>query len=263
MREIFVMKDLELIQRMIVRLLATNPAGHGLRLIGGFRYRMLDGSARKSADIDYSWEGDLREKADEIISLFRRKLLPEVKRRVGYDGSAALAQGPAFDSPFVAVVVASFHRIGERQSRMEIPIEITRIVCLDKPVTRTLDGVVYLTASDADMVESKIVSLFNRLYLQERDLIDIFLFKNRIPPDAGERLRQKFEKLSISSSSIRERLSALKKNRDYHSKNIDAVIRDQLEPHAASHIEAAGGGAMVFDDAIGTVESAMERLIAS
>ena len=253
------MKNIEPIQKLIAGLLATSPAGHDLRLIGGFRYRLLDGSARRSADIDYSWEGDIHEKAGEIASLFRRKLLPEVKRRFGYDGAATLAQGPEFDSPFVAVITAVFYRIGERQSRIEIPVEITRIVCADKPVASTLDGVVYLTASDADMVESKIVSIFNRVHIQERDLIDIFLFKNRIPPDAGERLRVKFKKLSIRESSIRERISALKKSRAYHGRNIDTVVLEQLEPHAASHIEAAGGGLMVFDEALAAVESALKR----
>ena len=36
------------IQKATVRLVATSPAGYNLLLIGGFRYRFLDRSARTS-----------------------------------------------------------------------------------------------------------------------------------------------------------------------------------------------------------------------
>ena len=61
------MTESEAIQGLIVRTLATNPAGHRLCLIGGFRYRLLDGSARRSVDVDYHWEGDLVAKQREVI----------------------------------------------------------------------------------------------------------------------------------------------------------------------------------------------------
>jgi len=43
------------IQRIIARLIAENPAGRGLCLIGGYRFRLLDHSPRRSVDIDYHW----------------------------------------------------------------------------------------------------------------------------------------------------------------------------------------------------------------
>ena len=49
----------ERIQALAAKTLATQPAGHQLHLIGGFRYRLLDASCRASVDIDYHWEGDL------------------------------------------------------------------------------------------------------------------------------------------------------------------------------------------------------------
>lgn len=57
----------ERIQLMTATILATHPVGHWLHLIGGYRYRLLDASARASVDIDYHGEGDLQQKQMEII----------------------------------------------------------------------------------------------------------------------------------------------------------------------------------------------------
>lgn len=53
---------IEEIQKMAAEIVATNPAGNRLLLIGGFRYRLLDASARASTDLNYHWQGELEEK---------------------------------------------------------------------------------------------------------------------------------------------------------------------------------------------------------
>ena len=132
-----------------------------LCLIGGFRYRLLNASARVSADIDYHWEGDLQRKQAEIVDVLRSKLLPEVKRQLGYDGDIRPATGPEAESPAVRIVETAFYRVAEPGSRVEIPIEITRVARLDSPLVRTIAGTVFLTVSDADMIESKILAFLN------------------------------------------------------------------------------------------------------
>jgi hypothetical protein len=77
----------ERIQTLAATILVTHPVGHQLCLIGGFRYRLLNASARASADIDYHWEGALRRKQVEIVDVLRSRLPPEVKRQVDYDGA--------------------------------------------------------------------------------------------------------------------------------------------------------------------------------
>jgi hypothetical protein len=72
----------ERIQTLAATILATHPAGHQLFLIGGYRYRLLNSSARASTDIEYHWEGALQRKQVEIVDVLRGKLLPEVKRQV-------------------------------------------------------------------------------------------------------------------------------------------------------------------------------------
>ncbi len=47
------MDTIEQIQRIIAGMVASNPSGRNLLLIGGFRYRFLDHSVRVSDDIDY------------------------------------------------------------------------------------------------------------------------------------------------------------------------------------------------------------------
>ena len=240
-------KAIEEIQRLVARLLATSPAGHGLCLIGGFRYRFLDQSSRQSRDLDYHWEGDLVAKQEELVSLFNRRLLPEVKRRLGYEGDVRAATGPEADSPAVRIVELAFWSSSGPGGRIEVPVDITRIVCIDPITVRTADGVVYPTPSDADLIESKVVALFNRRYIEHRDFVDLFLFSSHLRPDSAARLRDKFARLSVDREIILRQLRDFESYPDYHIRSIAAVITDQLDPSAAANIEAAGGAKMVFE----------------
>lgn len=235
---------------MIVRLIATHPAGHRLRLIGGFRYRFLNGSCRTSADIDYHWDGDLESKRRELAALLTKRLLPEVRRRFGYDGHIRATDAPATESPFVKTVTVELYRTGERADRIEIPVEITAIPCADEPAVRTVSGTVYLTASDADMAEGKVVALFGRTYVQPRDLVDLFLFQDQLTDASAGRVQAKLAALGLSPERAAERLSTLLRERGSHVRGIDAIIADQVEEAAATNLKAAGGGAMLFDAVI-------------
>lgn len=237
----------EEIQRLATGLIATSPAGHRLRLIGGFRYRLLNQSCRTSLDIDYHWDGDLDGKQMEIMELLRAKLLPEVERRLAYDGDVRKATGPDADSPFVKTVTMAFHRTGEAGDRIEIPVQITNIACMDPPVVRTAAGTVYLTASDADMIESKVIALFNRTFLAERDIVDLFLFQDGFVADSARRLKAKLAGLHITPESVADRYARLRANRVIHMRAIDAIIKDQIDAAVAANLKASGGGGMVFD----------------
>ena len=241
------------IQKATVRLVATSPAGHNLILIGGFRYRFLDRSARTSRDIDYHWEGDLEEKQRELTSLFRKRLLPALRRQYGFDGSAATAIGPDSDSPAVKTVVVSVWKIGVAYSRIEIPVEVTRITHADGTEIRTVDGVVYPTFSDADMAEAKIVAVFNRHILEHRDLVDVFLFGNQLVARSKPRLAKKFKTLGITPAIVKKRLDDLVSHAVYHAKSVQTVIDMQLDHASARNIQSAGGGAMVLQQALATI----------
>ena len=135
-------QNVETIQRIIARTVATHPSGRNLMLIGGFRYRLLDRSTRMSNDIDYHWEGDLDQKQFDLIDLFTRVLFSEVRRLLQYDGNVAPAHGPDADSPMVRIINLAFWREGVPRSRIEIPVEITRILRTDPVTIRTVEGTV-------------------------------------------------------------------------------------------------------------------------
>jgi predicted nucleotidyltransferase component of viral defense system len=240
-------QTVEGIQKLVAGIIATNPAGHRLCLIGGFRYRLLSRSCRMSLDIDYHWDGDMDGKQRELVDLLRMKLLPEVRRRFGYEGTVGQGNGPDADSPFVRTVLAALYRTGESPDRIELPVEITCIPCLDSPVVRTVSGTVYLTTSDADMIESKVIALINRLYLEARDILDLFLFQDNFAADSAGRLRTKFAMLQISPAAVVERSARLLKNRVVYTRAIDAIIDDQVDAAVAANLRASGGGAMIFD----------------
>jgi hypothetical protein len=241
-------QQLEEIQQIVAKSVATHPAGRKLALIGGFRYRFLDGSVRTSNDIDYHWTGNLEEKRDELADLFRRVALPDIARRYGYAGRVDTGINPEIDSPFVKVVTLSFWKEDVSDSRLEIPVEVTRIACIDPIAVRTAGGTVYATASEGDMIESKVIALFNRASLQHRDILDLFLFRDHFLIDANRRLKQKFLTLGFAPADITLQMQELIRNRDYHAKAIQAVIDMQLATDSAAQLDDAGGGAMVFEE---------------
>jgi hypothetical protein len=242
-----VLNTIERIQLIAATILATHPAGHLLYLIGGFRYRLLNGSARASSDIDYHWEGDLQRKQREIVDVLRSKLLPEVDRQLGCDGDIRPAVGPEAESPAVRIVETAFYRIAEPGSQIEIPIEITAVARLDAPVVHTIAGTVFLTVSDADMIESKIIACLNRPFSQVRDLLDIFLFRDALRPDAPLRLSQKLRALALPLAGAMKALDRLETNRTAHLRGIERLLDEQVNPAVAANLRAAGGAVLIWN----------------
>ena len=179
---------------------------------------------------------------------------------MGYDGNVNPATGPDADSAAVKTVEVAVWRTGGPLDRVTIPVDITWIPCADKPIVRTVDGVVYLSASDADMVESKVLAIFLRPRLEERDMVDVFLFQDKIKPDAPERVRKKLSQLSMSKDRVSEMLKKTTTDRNYHVRNIRGIIRDQVDGQAAANLEKAGGAAMIFDQVMELLGSRLRLL---
>lgn len=196
----------------------------------------------------------MEKKQGEIASLLRKKLLPLLRERLGYDGSVAIATGPEADAPFVRTVAVAVWQSGGAPGRITMPIDVTRIVCLDKPIVRTVDGVIYLSASDADMAESKVVALFARQSVAERDMVDVFLFQDRFLADSAGRARRKLGAVRLTEEAVAAALKKFAADRALHVRNINAIIAGQLDPQAAANIRKAGGAAMVFDQVMSILE---------
>ena len=114
-------------------------------------------------------------------------------------------------------------------------------------MVRTIAGTVFLTVSDADMIESKILAFLNRQFCQVRDVLDVFLFQDALRPDAPVRLSQKLRKLALPLAEAIERLDRLEKNRAVHVREIERLLDEQVDPAVTANLRAAGGAAMVWD----------------
>jgi len=248
------MLNIEEIQKMAAKIVATSPAGNQLLLIGGFRYRLLDESARMSVDLDYHWQGELEKKQQELIALFQTKLLPEVRRAFGYEGTVKPAAGPDSESGDVKVIEIAFYKVDVPGSRIEISVDITRIECLDAPIVKTCDGVVFLTATEADMIESKIIAVLNRVYVEARDLVDIFLFQNRFGPDAPERITKKLAKLPLKPVNVSNRVRMLIDGKKQYVRAIAEIIKTQFTTETANRIMEGGGAEAVFNASIRVIQ---------
>ncbi|MBN2187970.1 MAG: hypothetical protein JW699_00845 [Chitinispirillaceae bacterium] len=236
---------IERLQQLIARTIARESKER-LLLVGGFRYRLLDKSIRQSMDIDYHYTEDLEKTKEALLSLFQRRLLPEVKREFGMDGSALDRPDPE-KSGFVQTIELSFYKQDER---IEIPVDLMAMTILDKPQTRVTGGTVYLTASDADMVESKILALVSRIYLQDRDILDLFLFRNFLVSDSADRLRKKMKMLDIPQEGLEKLIESLQKNRSVHLKNIDKIIDERVDENMQSALRMNDGVVSLFDSVL-------------
>jgi hypothetical protein len=94
--------------------------------------------------------------------------------------------------------------VGSALGRIEISVDFTRIPCTDPPVAVTMDGTVYLAASDADMVESKILAVFLRSPPAARDFFDLFLFRTRLHGAVANRLAAKCRELGLAEKWLNE-----------------------------------------------------------
>ena len=242
-----IIQEADCLQRVVARLVATSPAGVNLLLIGGFRYRLLDNSQRFSMDIDDHWGGDLEAKQEELLRLCRRAILGQVRRELGYEGSASARSGPDADSPVAKFVDLRFWK---GDLHIEIPLEVTRIICLDPPTIRTAGGTVHPTPSDADVIESKVIAVLDRIFLQHRDLVDLFLFGDKLRPDSPARLKEKLATLQLSPETVAARLKDLRENPDYHATAIQKVIDEQMDGTVAQQMNAGGGGRTVCESAL-------------
>ncbi len=233
----------ESVQRLIARILAISPAGEGLCLVGGFRFRLLDDSCRVSFDIDYHFEGDLGMRARAVADLLRRKLLPEAARLWGLQGTVSCDPRPDEPEGICARVLVNLTQV--TGPRIDVPIALTHLTLSDPPIVRTIAGTVYLTASDADMVENKVVALFDRAFLQARDLLDLFLHDAALRPDSPARVAAKIARIGLTRATLLRTWQALRENRDVHARALGRIIDEQIDTAAAENLRAAGGGRAV------------------
>jgi len=251
-------KTIDSIQQVITRTIATEAPGENLLLVGGFRYRLLNNSIRLSTDIDYHFNGNLSQKRTELLSLFKRRLIPEVKRTFGFDGT--VDEMPSPNESESKTIGLAFYNLEKSIGRIEIPIDLTKITFIDKPETRTINGTIYLTVSDADMVESKILALLLRVYKQERDLIDLFLFKSSLADNVSQRLHQKMSKLGLALRDLEKLIASLKDNRSRHIKVLNQILETQVEEGAQQAIKMGGGAGSIFDTVLSVLQDSYNRI---
>ena len=108
----------------------------------------------------------------------------------------------------------------------------------------------YATPSDTDLIESKIIAVLNRIFLQHRDLLDVFLYADKLQQGSPARIEEKLVKLQVPPEIVSRRLKDLQQNREYHATAIQRIIDEQMETTLEQQINMGGGGRTVLDSAV-------------
>jgi hypothetical protein len=166
---------------------------------------------------------------------------------LGYEGSVSARKGPDPDSPNAKFIDLHFWK---EDVHVEIPLELTQIICLDAPTIRTAGGTVHATPSDTDLIESKSIAVLNRVFLQHRDLVDVFLFADKLQPDSRIRVTEKLMRLQLGPETVALRLKDLQENAEYHANAIQKVIDEQMESTVAQQMNVGGGGRTVLNSVL-------------
>lgn len=231
-------------QHLMVRSLArSSSVGAGLLLVGGSHYSVLKESSRISRELDYRTEGDLTAQRARVLCAIRERVIPDLKRRYGVDAIAGESDDKE-PSPFVRSLQVAFNAPGlPKPVVVGVDcVDINLIPLADEATYVVLDGTIIPTISDADMVESKILSIFNRVFLEYRDIVDVFLFQADLRKDSAERLLIKFSKLGLDGDAIARRMKSMYENFEVHASGVDGVLESDFEEKQLQYLRAQGGG---------------------
>jgi hypothetical protein len=224
--------QVETLQRLVAETIAKSHVGVGLCLIGGFRLRLLDNSARWSTDIDYHWDGDLAAKQAELVAALRKELVPRVRQITGWACTIEAQPESEADARLVRTVEVTMHA---EAGSIVIPVDVLNIPCADSPETRTLRGTVYLSVSDEDVIESKILSVMGPR-VAVRDLVDLALYESALRPDSRDRVLTKLEQLHPSPVSIEAGVARLRRDLERYVASATQIIKSQMDPASARQI---------------------------
>ena len=121
----------------------------------------------------------------------------------------------------------AFYLVAEPGSRIEISIEITNVARLDARWFALSQAPLFLTVSDADMIESKILAFLNAPFCRVRDVLDIFLFQDALQSDASSPLSQKL-KISLCRLWVRSPARSVETNRAIQLREMKQLLGEQV-----------------------------------
>jgi len=255
-------EDHDKILSLLARFFATSAIGEGLCLVGGSRYRYLDGSGRSSRDLDYHvGRGDPLTRAEAIGKFLTERAIPEVRRLVGYDGRVSRENHPGAEPlATMALIRVAFWRHEPTKRRIETSVDLIQLPLADPPEPRLVDGRVYLTISDADMIEAKLIALLNRVFIAPRDLFDIHQFQGALSVDTATRLDRKLAGLGLDEAKVRRQWSRLRRQERYLAKALDDLLETGVDQEVAEGLRRAGGGSAMYTRVAERLEEIINRL---
>lgn len=196
------------------------PASNGAVLFGGGRFRHINNSIRFSIDLDFFTTKNFN--YDNITDFISKKFIRLLKNK--YNVSARVIDIPPWQkSNSIETIRLFLHN--DDFNQIEIDFDFIMREPAYQPENSLLGNIVVSAANSKELLEEKLISIYERSELKIRDIFDLWYYRNLAVELNKSGIHKKILERGISKESINKRLEDFSKHRNYYIKEITNIIK--------------------------------------
>lgn len=199
-----------------------HPASNGVILFGGGRFRHINDSIRFSIDLDF-----FRAKGfdyNKIFNFISGRFIELLKQK--FEVEARIIEIPPWQkSPGVENMRLLIYDKDNDFYQIELDFDfIMREPCVasDKGLLR---NVVISIGNNAEILEEKLISVYERASLKVRDIFDLWYYRELARELSRENVQRKLQERDIRKDFILKRLNDFTAHRDLYLKEIQNIVK--------------------------------------
>jgi predicted nucleotidyltransferase component of viral defense system len=210
------------IQSFFLEEFYKNSSSIGSVLFGGGRFRHINESIRFSIDLDFFETKDFE--YEKVLDFISGKFIKLLENRFGIS-SRVINVPPWQISDNVKTIRLLVFDNENDFSQIEIDFDFIKRQPAYECERKLLKNVVIVTSNDAEALEEKLISIYERRPIKIRDIFDFWYYRNLVKKLNYESINKKIMDRCISEDSIKKQLLDFSKHREYYIKEIKNIIR--------------------------------------
>lgn len=210
------------IQAFFLEEFYKHPASNGVVLFGGGRFRHINNSIRFSIDLDF-----FRTKGFDylkVVNFISGRFIELLKQKFGVE--ARIIEIPPWqESPGVESVRLLIYDKDNDFYQIELDFDFIMREPYSKRSKGLLKNVVISIGNNAEVLEEKLISIYERVPVKARDIFDLWYYRELSHELSRENIHKKLQARGVSNDSIRKRLNDFISHKDYYLKEITNIIK--------------------------------------